>query len=78
MIPKQSVLCGEDADERRIHNNWCGDLGSEPPAAGGKEVWGKSPQRLAIFTILNEINKFFGIFRLTFLLKNTFLISLII
>jgi len=44
----------------------------------GKEVWGKSPQLLAIFTIFNENNTFLGILKLKFLLKNIFQISSII
>jgi len=51
--------------------------GAEPPAAGGKGVLEQSPQRLAIFTVFNENNTYLGMFRLKFLLKNIFLISLI-
>jgi len=56
----------------------CGSLGAELPATGGKRVWGRSPQHLAIFTIFNENNTFLDIIRLKFLLKNIFLIFSVI
>jgi len=43
-------------------------LGAKPPSVGSKEVWGRSLQLLAIFTIFQQNNAFLGIFRLKFLL----------
>jgi len=39
-------------------------------------VWGRSLQRLGFLQLFNENNTILGIFRLKFLLKNIFLISL--
>jgi len=40
-----------------------------------KGVWGQSPSVRRFFQFVNESNTFLGIFRITFLLKNIFLIS---
>jgi len=80
LVLKESVFCGRCKEKNlQCRMNWYGGLRAEPPATGGKGVWGQSPQRLAIFTIFfNENNAFLGIFRLKFLLKNIFLIYSII
>jgi len=39
-----------------------------PEAAGGKGVWERNPQRLAILQFFNKNNAFLGIFRFKFLL----------
>jgi len=71
------VLCGA---ERKIYNvrwvKW--GLGTEPPAAGGREVCFAAPSVWRFLQFFNEISTFLGIFGLKFLLQNIFLISAII
>jgi len=46
-------------------------MGAKSPAAGGKGVWGQSPQLLAIYNPLDDFSDFpfFGMFHLKFCLK---------
>jgi len=46
-----------------------GVLGDKPPTAGGKVVWWRSPQRLAIFGIYYKNNPSLDMFQLKICLK---------
>jgi len=61
-------------DQARSHKfimgggSCCGVLGAEPPAAGGKGVWGEAPSARRFLQFFNKNNAFLGMFRLKFLL----------
>jgi len=68
LIPKESVLCEEDAEKNL---QW-------PPAAKGKKVCSAASCVWRFLHFVNEINTLLGIFGLKFLLQNIFQISSIL